>query len=184
MGINLFNSDADDVALPSIAPVNTDITKEQSTEETTNTDSNSPDSSSDKNNDPDNEEIDLTKSYVDLNKTIMGEKVKTILIKEDVDIYPNNYVLDFSDIASINAIQKDVIKSLVSVDGDIKLYLYKKDTGLTSFGMGSKFKLETMIPLVKQYVFSDEIKVYKDFQVGEKIQEVVSRDITKLRMNL
>jgi hypothetical protein len=128
--------------------------------------------------------MDLTDEHVSLKDTIMGEKVKTVLIKEETDIYPYNYVLDFSDLDSINSIQKDALKALVTKDGDIKLYLFKKNTGLTAFGMGDKYKLESLMPLIKQYVFADSIKVYKNFSMTEDPQEVKSRDITKLRMNL
>lgn len=36
---------------------------------------------------------------------ILGDKVKTLIIPEDTEIAPYNYIFDFSDLASINVIQ-------------------------------------------------------------------------------
>ena len=115
---------------------------------------------------------------------ILGEKVKTLIIPEDTEIAPINYVFDFSELETINVIQKSSLKSLVSLYGDVQLYIYNDKKGLTAFGMGDKYSLERLVPLIRKYVFNDEIKVYKNFEVGYKPEEVDHKDITKMRLNL
>ena len=80
--------------------------------------------------------------------------------------------------------QKNSLKALVSSEGTIQLYLYIKGKGLMAFGMGEKYTLEKMIPLLRFHVFDNEIKIYKDFKVGCKPVEIENRDITKMRLNL
>lgn len=120
----------------------------------------------------------------EIDGAILGDKVKTLIIPEDTDIAPYNYVFDFTNLQSINVVQKSSLKALISLYGDIQLYLYNDKNGLTAFGMGDKYSLERTIPLIKRFVFNDEIKIYKNFRVGEKLEEVVSKDITKMRLNL
>ena len=50
--------------------------------------------------------------------------------------------------------------------------------------MGDKYSLERLVPIVKEYVFNNEIKVYKNFQVGKPVEEVDGKDITKMRLKL
>lgn len=120
----------------------------------------------------------------EIDGAILGDKVKTLIIPEDTDIAPYNYVFDFTNLQSINVVQKSSLKALISLYGDIQLYLYNDKNGLTAFGMGDKYSLERTVPLIKRFVFNDEIKIYKNFRVGEKLEEVVSKDITKMRLNL
>lgn len=115
---------------------------------------------------------------------ILGDKVKTLIIPEDTEIVPYNYIFDFSDLTSINVIQKSSLKSLISKYGEVQLYIYNRTKGLTAFGMGDKYSLERLVPLLREYVFNNEIKVYKNFRVGEKPEEVDHKDITKMRLNL
>lgn len=119
-----------------------------------------------------------------LEGAILGDKVKTLIIPEDTEIAPYNYIFDFSDLQSINVIQKSSLKSLISRYGDVQLYIYNKTKGLTAFGMGDKYSLERLVPLLREYVFNNEIKVYKNFRVGERPEEVDHKDITKMRLNL
>ncbi len=119
-----------------------------------------------------------------INEAILGDQVKTLIIPEDTEIAPYNYIFDFSDLSSINVIQKSSLKSLISKYGDIQLYIYNKTKGLTAFGMGDKYSLERLVPLLREFVFNNEIKVYKNFRVGETPEEVDHKDITKMRLNL
>lgn len=119
-----------------------------------------------------------------IDTAIGGEQVKVVILKEVEEIAENNYIFDFTDLQSINVIQKEALKSLVSNTGNVQLYLYKKGSGLTSFGMGDRYNLELMVPLVKNYVFNDEVKVYKNYKVGERVKEVIGKDITKMRLHL
>ena len=115
---------------------------------------------------------------------ISGEKVKTLLLKEDTDIAALNYIFDFTDLPVIEVMQKEALRALTSKYGDVQLYLYRKNQGLTAFGMGEKYRLERMIPIVKEAVFDNQIKIYKNFRRGEQPFEVNNKDITKMRLNL
>lgn len=150
--IKLFNTDANDIALPS---------------ESLNDDS---------------EDSSLISESID--SAILGDKVKTIIIPEDTEINPNNYIFDFTNLESINVMQLNSLKSLVSKSGDIQLYLYNDKKGLMAFGMGDKYALERVVPLIKEHVFDNAIHIYKDFVAGGKLEEVSTRDITKMRLNL
>lgn len=114
---------------------------------------------------------------------ITGERVKTLIIPENTSIDEVNYVFDFSETETVSVFQKEALKALASTNGDTSLYLYKK-SGLVKFGKGISYNLERIIPLVRAHVFSNEIKVYKNFMPGEPVNEVENRDITKLRLNL
>lgn len=120
----------------------------------------------------------------DISHAIDGDEVKTLILPEDNDIAEKNFIFDFSDIETISQSQTEAIKALLSIDGDIQLYLYRKQTGLTYFGSGNKYTLERIIPLIRTHVFEDGIRVYKDFKRGNKVEEVTSRDITKMRLHL
>lgn len=118
-----------------------------------------------------------------ISEVLLAPKVDVISVPKDSKVNPNNFIFDFSNLDSISVMQKEVLKSLVSKDGNIELYLYRKN-GLISFGLGEKYYLERVIPLVKQWIFGDEIKVYKNFIPGKQIFEVTGRDFTKLRLNI
>ena len=118
-----------------------------------------------------------------ISEVLLAPKVDVISVPKDSKVNQNNFIFDFSNLDSISVMQKEVLKSLVSQDGNIELYLYRKN-GLVSFGLGEKYYLERVIPLVKQWIFGDEIKVYKDFIPGKQIFEVTGRDFTKLRLNI
>lgn len=128
------------------------------------------------------EESNLISDSID--NAILGEKVKTLIIPEDADIYPVNYVIDINNVKTLNRIQMQSVNSLKSIYGDVPLYLYNDSRGLVLFGMGDKYSLERMLPIVKTYVFEDEIKVYKNLTIDGKFTEVNGKDITKMRLNL
>lgn len=134
------------------------------------------------NNDDITKESELVSESID--GAILGDKVKTLIVPEDTEIAPFNYIFDFTDLQSITVIQKSSLKSLISLYGDVQLYIYNKQKGLTAFGMGDRYSLERIVPIIREYVFNNEIKVYKNFRIGEKPEEVDRKDITKMRLNL
>lgn len=119
----------------------------------------------------------------DISSDISGETVKVIRVKEDVDIDPENFVLDLSDIDQVSASQKEVLKSLVIPDGTVSVYLYKKQ-GLIRLGGGDKYTLERLLPIIKEHVFNGELNVYKNFERGKPVETIDCKDITKLRLRL
>ena len=78
------------------------------------------------------------------------------------------------------------IKQLIQYNSDSRAFTawYNSKNGLTAFGMGDKFLLERLVPLIREHIFNNEIKVYKNFKVGNPLEEVNSKDITKMRLNL
>ena len=78
----------------------------------------------------------------------------------------------------------EALKGLVSFDRkDVTLYLYKKNK-LIEFGKGDSYELDRIIPLMVQYVFDEDTKVYKDYTREKGAILVKDVDITKLRLNL
>lgn len=128
--------------------------------------------------------VDETLMKDDLDNKIMGQVVKVLDIPEDTEIEDENYIFDFGEVGIINVMQKKALTALISKDGDIRLYLYNKKNGLFAFGYGEKYKLEKIIPILRRNVLDDEVKVYKNYKIGERPVEVKDRDITKMRLNL
>lgn len=114
---------------------------------------------------------------------ISGEKVKTLILPEEAMIDKSNIVFDFSEMETISIFQKEALKGLVCKDGDTSLYLYKKNT-LVKIGTGHRYLLERLIPLIREQVFGDTVRVFKDFEVGKPVIEMSKKDITQLRLNL
>lgn len=118
-----------------------------------------------------------------IEKEIGGRQVKKLILPEDSAIEHNNFLFDFSEVESISIFQKEAIKGLISNNGDTALYLYKPSS-LVRFGWGDRYTLERLIPIIREQVFGNEIRIFKDFQEGEPLNEVSKKDITKLRINL
>ncbi len=119
-----------------------------------------------------------------IDRLILGETVKTLNIKETDNIADVNYIIDFSKIKSIQPIQKDVLKSLISpVGGDVTIYLYN-ESKLISVGLGESSNLAKMMPLIQKYVFNEQVQIFKNYKVGEKPVLVQGKSISELRLNL
>lgn len=146
--LKLFNSEATDIAMPSL--------------------------------------IDTDESLIsqDVQEAIADETVKVLRIPEETHIPEVNYVLDLSELDFITISQRSAIKAMLSSNGDVPMYFYTP-TGLTYFGSGDKYKLDMIIPCIKQDIFIEgNLHIYKDVKPGKPLQEVVGRDITKWRLNL
>lgn len=120
----------------------------------------------------------------DITKDINDDTVKTLRVKEELDIEPENFVLDLTNLEQITASQKQVMVSLISSKGTVAIYMYKPKQGLVKLGNGEKYSLERTLPLIRYYVFNNELKIYKNFEKGKPVVEVDTKDITKLRLNL
>lgn len=130
-----------------------------------------------------NEQSELISDENQVYDNIMHDTVVRISLPKEATIAEKNFIFDFSDMESISVFQKEALKSLVSTEGNVSLYLYKKNN-ITKFGEGEQFTLERMVPLLRHYVFCDDIKIYKDYAEGKPLEEIEARDITKLRLNL
>lgn len=114
---------------------------------------------------------------------ILGKEVKVIILPEEVEIQYPNYVLDFTNCPEITIFQKEALTNLMSKDGDTALYLYNQKA-LTRFGYGLQYKLENLMILTKKHIFGDAIRIYRNVKKGEPIDEVITRDISRQRLNL
>lgn len=120
----------------------------------------------------------------DIGDAILDETIKVLRIPEETYIPEVNYVLDLSELDFITISQRSAIKAMLSSNGDVPMYFYTS-TGLTYFGSGDKYKLDMIIPCIKQDIFIEgNLHIYKDVKPGKPLQEVVGRDITKWRLNL
>lgn len=166
-GIKLFNDDSTEIAMPSV-----DIPKDE--------------------------------SFVadQLGDALEGEQVQKVLLPFSNVLEASNYVLDFTDISTITVFQKEALKGLLykkhkktlkELDSEdssednvelITIYMYRKAKDTVELGKGEKFHLEKAIPLLKKYVFSDEIKVYKNYNPGSQEAIVITEKNISFRLNL
>lgn len=166
-GIKLFNDDSTEIAMPSV-----DIPKDE--------------------------------SFVadQLGDALEGEQVQKVLLPFSNVLEASNYVLDFTDISTITVFQKEALKGLLykkhkktlkELDSEdssednvelITIYMYRKAKDTVELGKGEKFHLEKAIPLLKKYVFSDEIKVYKNYNPGSREAIVITEKNISFRLNL
>lgn len=120
----------------------------------------------------------------DISEAISGSVIKTLILPEDLEIPPFNYIFDFTQIETISIFQKNALKALVTKDGDTPLYLYNKK-GMLLFGHGRKQDLERLLPSFRQFIFGEELRIYKDVAPNKEVTEVSDvKDITKLRLNI
>ena len=92
--LNLFNSDLNDVVLPTVSAEDEQNNKELYSK--------------------------------DISDVILAPKVDVIVVPKDTNINENNFIFDFSEMLNISIMQKEVLKSLVSEQGNTEIYLYKK----------------------------------------------------------
>lgn len=130
-------------------------------------------------------EVDKQKELIksEIDNAIYGNEVKVVVLPEETVIEYPNYVIDLTDLNEISIFQKSALQNLLSKHGDTAIYFYlgKK---FTRVGYGLSYKLENLLALTKRHIFNDEIRIYRDLEKNKPVDEVVSRDITKLRLNL
>lgn len=139
------------------------------------------------------EEVELQNKELeskDITEAISGKMVKTILVPEEAVIEEQNYIFDFSNTESITIYKREALKTTLNPhagsdpERDVAIYLHNSSGKLLKIGYGDKYELERLIPLLKSYIFGDEIRIYKNFKKGCNVVEVKKRDITQLRLNL
>lgn len=118
-----------------------------------------------------------------IDRLILGETVKTLNIKESDNIAEVNYIIDFSKMPTIQPIQKEVLKSIISPGGDVSIYLYN-ESKLVLIGLGDSSNLARMMPLLQKHIFANQIQIFKNYRIGEKPTIVKGKSISELRLNL
>jgi hypothetical protein len=123
----------------------------------------------------------LTKSEID--NAIFGRKIKTVVLPEEAQIELPNYVIDLTDLGEITIFQKAALQNLLTTGGDTAIYFYLGKR-FTRVGYGMSHRLENLLSLTKKHIFSDKISIYRNLERDKPVDEVVTRDVTKLRLNL
>jgi hypothetical protein len=131
-----------------------------------------------------NNEDSTDEKMKSMDNLMMGDKVETLSVDKETHIEEKNFVIDFSEIENVSAIQLKVIKSIVDKEGDTSVYIYNKKKGLILIGVNDKFKLERCLPSIKKYIFDNKIRIFRDFEIGKRLQEVEELDISLIRLNL
>lgn len=119
----------------------------------------------------------------EIDNALFGRTVKTVVLAEETKLELPNYVLDFSECSDISIFQKECIKNLRCRSGDTALYMVNKKS-VIKLGYGAGYKLENLLALTKRHIFGDTIRIYRNVAPNKPFDEVTSRDITKLRLNL
>lgn len=119
----------------------------------------------------------------DITDAISGSTVKKLLIPEDAEMELPNYVLDYTTVEQTSAFQKQAIKNLLSTDGKVAIYLYT-DGRILKIGYGEEYKLNQIIDSFRANVADENVKVYKDVEIGKELREVRHKDISKMRFNI
>lgn len=118
-----------------------------------------------------------------LDRAILGDTVKSMMIPEDIEIAVPNYVIDFTALEELFEFQMEAIDALLHPEGDITLYAYTK-AGLAKLGRGMSSILDRILPVAISNLFDSQCKIYKDFVPGEALKMVSEKDITTMRLSI
>lgn len=126
----------------------------------------------------------VSDANIDISKAIYSDKgVKKVIIPEENSLSLPNYVLDFSDYNEINLFQKESLIDITSKSGDITLYLYNKKS-LVKFGVTDNANIGNVLILMKQHIFEDAIHIFKDVVPGKELNELYTRTVSSIRLDL
>ena len=134
-----------------------------------------------------NEDYNSLKSkYV--TEEITAETVATVIIEKSLNMELPNYVLDFSNCPEITIFQKEALQTITTkkeIEAQQKAAIYIfNSTNIIKIGYGETYKLEGIIPLMRDNVFNKEIRVYRNVDGVNPLDELKSRDKTKIRLRL
>lgn len=114
---------------------------------------------------------------------ITTETVKTVLLGEESRIIQPNYVLDFTDLPTMDEIQTKAIDSLLKEDGDTALYVYMAGS-LDRLGMGYKDELDRILLPAVTHIFNGQCKIYRDYDENKEVKVVRSKDLGSLSLTI
>lgn len=115
-------------------------------------------------------------------KAIIKKEVPKVIIADGSEMRYPNYILDYNSVDKISIFEKHAIGSLASDSEELSLYIVIKGK-IYLFGTSSKEKVDSIIDIYKNFVLSDECKVYRCKNENNK-EEIKDRDISKLRLSL
>lgn len=128
------------------------------------------------------EEKEKLKS-ISIDKAILGESVKTILIPESFDIETPNYVLDFRECDKVTDFQLRALASVIRERGGTKIYIIVKN-GMQCIGNGDTDTLNDILALGISKIFGSKCKLYRDVEKGKPAKRVILGDSSSIRLNL
>lgn len=160
--IDLFDSDASSPLMPSLKDMN-GVTSEEI-----------------------KKQLDMGSELISsgIDKAISGKQVKTMMLAEDPDIMLPNFVIDFTDVEELHNYQMEGLDALLHPDGDTWIYVYTKNGGLTKLGRGRSEIVDRILTLAIAKLFDSKCKVYRNFEVGKKLNIVSNKDITTMRLSI
>lgn len=115
-------------------------------------------------------------------KAIVKKEVPKVIIADGSEMRYPNYILDYNSVDKISIFEKHAIGSLADDSEELSLYIVIKGK-IYLFGTSSKEKVDSVIDIYKNFVLSDECKVYRCENESSK-EEIKDRDISKLRLSL
>lgn len=118
-----------------------------------------------------------------LDRAILGDTVKSMMIPEDLNIAIPNYVIDFTSLDELYEFQMEAIDALLHPDGDVTIYAYTR-AGLAKLGRGLSSILDRILTLAISNLFEGKCTIYKDFIPGEPLKTVSEKDITTMRLSI
>ena len=121
----------------------------------------------------------------DLEKLMLGKKVKVLNIKESTVIDIPNIVINLDKLeGKMSIMQKEAIRAVKVADGEYTLYIYSEKTGLTSFGKTSEERLP-IICVMNREAFSGRLEIYRNFrQDSEEVETVDEKAIRNYRLKI
>lgn len=119
---------------------------------------------------------------------LKGEKVKTLLIPETIEILLPNYVLDFRKAVKLRQHQIQSLATILVDDGDTAIYVCLQGQNgsimMERIGMGDSEVLGgILLPGVKS-IFGKSCKLYRDVERGRPLKEMRQYDPEKIRLRI
>jgi len=120
---------------------------------------------------------------VGIEEALVGDEVKSVLIPDDKSVIKPNYVINISNIKTVEHAQITALDSLLHVDGNVAIYLYMNNK-MQKVGMAYSNIVDRLIVVAVNNIFNNDCEIYKDVEVGKKVKMINSKDISYLRLSI
>lgn len=122
----------------------------------------------------------------DISSSLLGERVRKVIMSEENGIKLPNYVIDISELIDKKTLdfKMQALSSVCSgEDGDATIYIFTGKT-MTRVGSGYISVLETTLPILSD-CFGSGVRIYRNLKEDSNgLDEVKGRDITKMKLNI
>ena len=120
---------------------------------------------------------------VGVEEAISGDKVKSVLIPETLEVSLPNYILDFRGAKNVREHCLAALEGMLTDEGDTHIYIWL-DNVLSRVGMGISSSLERILPPGMQSMFGNMCRIYQDAEPGRPVREIKQHDPSKIRLRL